>query len=266
MLFIVQLFTRADARIRYGPHQRSPSAIGIYTWSESIIFSDYKFHSKFPAKEKSSAARLALKNEENGVGKSAKRAPRRRVLQQHKSIIGSPQTSSAVRASDLIHPLRDSLVMRAKYTGPRACGAARRRNLCRNDNVHNCLFRENNRFHRPIARNAALRGASLGRFSLGLRKEGRLQHSHRGNNTARCILAAISLSVGLCVCGALKIRANDRRGALARSRRRLAPPSCFLRHAVDSKRNATTLSDSDATRRPRGFCAFSMFMIIREHG
>lgn len=41
------------------------------------------------------------------------------VLQQHKSIIGSPPSSSAVRASDLIHPL-PPLAMRAKYTGAAA--------------------------------------------------------------------------------------------------------------------------------------------------
>lgn len=79
----------------------------------------------------------------------------------------------------------------------------------------------------------------------------------RGNNRARCIFAAISLSVGLCVCGALKIRANDRR-AFSVSLARVPARS-------SRKRNATTLSDSGATRRRGGFCAFSMFMFIGAH-
>lgn len=119
-----------------------------------------------------------------------------------------------MRATDLIHPLRRPHAMRAKYTGTRCVPALQRaeRNLCRNDNVHNCLFRENNRFHHRARQFATLWRRCAVVFGVEwARKKAVSQTSRGGNNTARCILAAISLSVGLCVCGALKIRANDRR-------------------------------------------------------
>ncbi|CAG9585281.1 unnamed protein product [Danaus chrysippus] len=90
----------------------------------------------------------------------------------------------------------------------------------------------------------------------GIRQhEAAIQESRLGNNTARCILAAISLSTGLCVCGALKIRANDRRGdALSRTRGSPPPPGLVQSPPSPPSHTSYSRAKRSAERWPaRGF-------------
>lgn len=78
----------------------------------------------------------------------------------------------------------------------------------------------------------------VGIWSARPRQKAVLQRDH-GNNIARCILAAISLSVGLCVCGALKIRANDRCACAVSLAPIVTPQACLAKEMLQVYLTAT---------------------------
>lgn len=134
------------------------------------------------------------------------------------------------------------------------------RNLCRNYNVHNCLLGEYNRFHCGHKRfKTQLRRTWVVSIAGWVRKE----------VVSLCVRAASVITQ----LGAFSLQFRSRSSSVfvARWRSGLTIALCSPFHSHSgisqhvSQKKRYNFSDSDATRRPWGFCAFSMFMFIGEH-